>query len=73
MPVSVDKDRGSEGKKDKAGGVGPKPSAGDLPHPGIKPRSAALWANALPSETPGEPEPKLTCAYKKRKFLQNKH
>ena len=48
--------------------MGPKPSAGDLPHPGIKSRSVALWASALPSETPGKPKPKLTCAYKKRKF-----
>ena len=27
----------------------PFPSPGDLPNGGIKPRSPALWANALPS------------------------
>ena len=31
------------------------PSPGDLPNPGIEPRSPALWADALPSELPGEP------------------
>ena len=33
----------------------PFPSPGDLPDPGIKPRSPALWADALPSELPGMP------------------
>ena len=33
----------------------PGPPPGDLPHPGIKPRSRALQANSLPSEPPGEP------------------
>ena len=33
----------------------PFPSPGDLPDPGIKPRSPALQANALPSELPGKP------------------
>ena len=33
----------------------PIPSPGDLPNPGIKPRSPALWADALPSEPPGKP------------------
>ena len=28
------------------------PSPGDLPHPGIEPRSSALEADALPSEPP---------------------
>ena len=32
----------------------PLPSPGDLPHPGIKPRSAALQADTLPSEPPGK-------------------
>ena len=32
----------------------PFPSPGDLPDPGIKPRSPALQADALPSETPGK-------------------
>ena len=31
----------------------PFPSPGDLPNPGIKPGSAALWADALLSEPPG--------------------
>ena len=33
----------------------PFPSPGDLPDPGIKPRSAALQADSLPFEPPGEP------------------
>ena len=32
----------------------PFPSRGDLPDPGIEPRSPALWADALPSELPGK-------------------
>jgi len=31
------------------------PSAGDIPNPGIKPRSPALQADVLPSEPPGKP------------------
>ena len=31
------------------------PSPGDLPYPGIKPRSPALWADALSSKPPGKP------------------
>ncbi|CAI9161576.1 unnamed protein product [Rangifer tarandus platyrhynchus] len=34
----------------------PSPSPGYLPDPGIKPRSPALQADALPSELPGEPQ-----------------
>ena len=34
----------------------PFPSPGDLPDPGIKPRSSALQADALPSEPPGKPK-----------------
>ena len=30
---------------------------GDLPDPGIRPGSAALQADFLPSELPGKPEP----------------
>ena len=33
----------------------PFPSPGDLPDPGIEPRSPALWADALTSEPPGKP------------------
>ena len=32
----------------------PFPSPGDVPDPGIKPRSPALQADALPSEPPGK-------------------
>ena len=34
----------------------PFPSPGDLPDPGIKPRSPALQADYLPSEPPGKPQ-----------------
>ena len=37
----------------------PFPSPGDLPDPGIKPRSPALHADALLSEPPGKPLPRL--------------
>ena len=33
------------------------PSSGDLPEPGIKPRSPTLKADSLPSEPPGKPYP----------------
>ena len=33
----------------------PLPSPGDLPDPGIEPRSSVLQADALPSEPPGKP------------------
>ena len=33
----------------------PFPSPGDLPNPGIEPRSPALQADSLLSETPGNP------------------
>ena len=32
------------------------PSPGDLPNPGIKPRSPALQADSLPCESPGKPK-----------------
>ena len=35
----------------------PFPSPGDLPVPGMEPRSPALQADALPSEPPGKPKP----------------
>ena len=44
----------------------PFPSPGDLPNPGIKPRSPALQADALPSEPPGKSS--WTMA-KKKKFI----
>ena len=33
----------------------PFPSSGDLPNPGIKPRSPVLQADSLPTEPPGKP------------------
>ena len=33
----------------------PFPSPGDLPNPGIKPRSPALQVDSLPAEPPGKP------------------
>jgi len=33
----------------------PCPSPGDLPNPGIKPRSHKLQADSLPAEPPGKP------------------
>ena len=33
----------------------PCPPPGDLPHPGMEPRSPALQADSLPSESPGSP------------------
>ena len=41
----------------------PFPSPGDLPDPGIEPRSPALQADALTSEPPGKPK-KLVNALK---------
>ena len=35
---------------------GPFPSPGDLPNPGIEPRSPTLWADSLPAEPPGKPK-----------------
>ena len=35
------------------------PSPGDLPDPGIEPRSSALEADALTSEPPGKPGEKV--------------
>ena len=34
----------------------PFPSPGDLPNPGIEPRSPALQVDALPAEPPGKPK-----------------
>jgi len=33
----------------------PFPYPGDLPNPGIEPRSPALWADSLPAEPQGKP------------------
>ena len=37
------------------GFASPFPSPGDLPNPGIKPRSSTLQADSLPFEPPGKP------------------
>ena len=34
----------------------PFPSPGDLPNPGIEPRSPALQMDPLPAEPPGKPD-----------------
>ena len=34
----------------------PCPPPGDLPNPGIEPRSPALWADSLPTKPPGKPK-----------------
>ena len=34
----------------------PFPSPGDLPNPGIEPRSPTLQADSLPAEPPGKPK-----------------
>ena len=39
----------------------PCPPAGDLPNPGIEPRSPALQVNSLPTEPPGKPSYILDC------------
>ena len=41
-------------RQEYQGGL-PFPSPGDLPNPGIEPRSPALQADTLPSEPPGKP------------------
>ena len=38
----------------------PCPPPGDLPNPGIKPRSPTLQADSLPSEPPGKPKTGLS-------------
>ena len=40
----------------------PFPSPGDLPDPGIEPGSPTLEADALTSEPPGKPLPRLYCS-----------
>ena len=48
----------------------PFPSLGDLPHPGIEPRSPALQADALTSEPPGKPIWYITLFYKTNIYKQ---
>ena len=45
------------------------PSPGDLPNPGIEPRSPTLQADALLSEPPGKPLDKMVVSYS---FLDSK-
>ena len=44
----------------------PFPSPGDLPNPGIEPRSPSVQADALPAEPPGKP---LTYAVKFKEYI----
>ena len=46
----------------------PFPSPGDLPYPGIKPKSPTLQADSLLTEPPEKPEWKLNEVKKKKKF-----
>ena len=39
----------------------PFPSPGDLPHPGIEPKSPALQTDAVPSEPPGKHYDRKVC------------
>ena len=41
----------------------PFPSPGNLPHPGIKPRSPTLQTDTLPSEPPGKPQESILFDY----------
>ena len=51
----------------------PFPSPGDLPDPGIEPRSPALWADTLPSEPPGKAQNIKTVKKEKKKGNLNLH
>ena len=50
----------------------PFPSSGDLPDPGIEPRSPALQADALTSDPPGKPFPKYKYKTNFFGFLEHK-
>ena len=41
-------------------GAFPETSPGDLPNPGIEPRSLALQVDSLPAEPPGKPKNAMT-------------
>ena len=49
----------------------PFPSPGDLPNPGIEPRSPELRADALSSESPGKPSIWLKCILKSHRLLKS--
>ena len=48
----------------------PFPSPGDLPNPGIEPRSPALQTDALPSKPPGRPPPTPPRKIEKYPFIE---
>ena len=48
----------------------PFPSPGDLPNPGIKPRSPALHIDSIPSEPSGKPIKSLWFTYYGKELLQ---
>ena len=48
----------------------PFPSPGDLPDPGIEPRSTALQADALLSEPPGKTNKEFMCSKNKQRPLK---
>ena len=54
----------------------PFPSPGDLPNPGIEPKSPALWVDSLPAELPGKPNLKIKQGvktfFKQRFFFYSK-
>ena len=50
----------------------PFPSPGDLPYPGIEPRSPAFWADALSSKPPGKPNKPRQCIKKQRYYFTDK-
>ena len=43
----------------------PFPSPGNLPNPGVKPRSSTLQVDSLPSEPPGKPNSGLVYVFKR--------
>ena len=49
----------------------PFPSPGDLPDPGIEPRSPILQTDSLPSEPPGKPQLKKKCETYSNAFLES--
>ena len=51
----------------------PFPSPGDLPNPGIKPRSSALQTDALPSEPLGKPRILHNDGIKLSRLLHKRH
>ena len=50
----------------------PIPSSGDLPDPGVKPKSPALQADSLPSKPPGSPRSAIQTGNFKAEYNGNK-